>query len=124
MDDETKAALGRIRKERQGENVYPSWFPDYDMESRKDSHTLAEAYLAEHPADDDEPIDDAFAKAVGQCRFPNGLTVELIYLEYQSTNESEWVVVAEDWEGESVLLIKDAKTKGQVRRLIVALEGK
>ena len=47
MDTETKAALDRLRSEGQGENVYPSWFPDYDMEVRKDVRTLADAYLAD-----------------------------------------------------------------------------
>ena len=128
MDAETKAALERLRREGQGENVYPSWFPDYDMESRKDSHTLAEAYLAEHPADDDEPVTKEWLAAKGAIfhdvwRFY--LPACELHVSFSPTGGMWLARLNQEDERYEYLNISDSvPTKRQVRRLVSALEGK
>lgn len=65
MSDEIKAAAERRRKWRE---THRGWYRQ-DM----DSSILADAYLAEHPADDDEPVMEAWLRAVGfeNCSFPD-----------------------------------------------------
>jgi len=128
MDTETKEALERLRREGQGENVYPSWFPDYDMESRKDSHTLAEAYLAEHPADDDEPVTKEWLAAKGAIfhdvwRFY--LPACELHVSFSPTGGMWLARLNQEDERYEYLNISDSvPTKRQVRRLVSALEGK
>ena len=128
MDTETKAALDRLRSEGQGENVYPSWFPDYDMEVRKDVRTLADAYLAEHPPDDDEPVTKEWLAAKGAIfhdvwRFY--LPACELHVSFSPTGGMWLARLNQEDERYEYLNISDSvPTKRQVRRLVSALEGK
>lgn len=60
MEDDLKKALRYYRGTELGRNVYRT---NSGMDDS--AHVIANAYLAEHPADDDTPIDEAWLKASG-----------------------------------------------------------
>lgn len=104
--------------------MYSSWFPDYDLEVRKDMRTLADAYLAEHPADDDALATAVSLEAEGfEFRFNRWqyhVACLTVTVRLSGPDVGLWI------ETPSLMtkLVDAIPTNRHVRRLISALEGK
>lgn len=87
----------------------------------EDAVALAEAYLAEHPADDGEPVTAEWLESIGFYRDgvhpddPFTCRESSIYLSPKYDDEKLWVVFVEVYE------LGKSKTRGDVRRLLAAL---
>ena len=57
MTPDQRSAAERVRRVRNGETIYAVYNQDVDAHALhwRDLGRVADAYLAEHPADDDEP---------------------------------------------------------------------
>ena len=115
INDMVREAMRRVRKN-------PKGYTDFDRGA--DCALLASAYLSEHPADEDEPMTEALAVALGG-------TIQ--HLEDDDSGPAMWIA---DWRnGEYKLSIwsdgkmsisdapefVDCSTLGQFRRLAAAL---
>jgi hypothetical protein len=84
---------------------------------------LAKAYLAEHPADDEEPVNEEWLRSIGlKLRMGFGFPVTKTMSLWDSRNG--WGLyfhggLGDSAEGETK--IANVATRGQVRRLLVAL---
>jgi hypothetical protein len=95
-------------------------------------YQLANAYLAEHPADDDEPISFEWLEA-GESEWEtmssgdhgyyrlHELSYAIYQLDYAMSSNEVWVMFTHRREFER--LATGIKTRGQLRRLIAALKG-
>ena len=133
MTDELRAAAERVLSNSEDDHwldfadnpvflpgVRP-WFADAVVE-------LASAYLAEHPADDDETVTEEWLRSIGFTS--DGRVSDVNMTISYPTGKREQVVLA--WAtlddapphfylGETILWVRP--TRGQVRRLIEALGG-
>jgi len=89
--------------------------PDYDQ-MPEDTCEIADAYLAEHPADDEEPIDAYFLRACGfdgdgqMQKYGPGMRLGDIKVNH-----------AWEWSWHNSWPFRELKTRGQLRRLAAAL---
>lgn len=128
MSDELRAAIVRVRLcQQEGPDVaYPN---AKGGEYIRDMDTLTEAYLAEHPADDGEPVTEEWLRSVGFVRMQQPAAGNDMILRNEAGNcltyyparrgdpaGPLWGVVGE-W------LPKPLRpaTRGDVRRLLLAL---
>jgi hypothetical protein len=146
MSDELRAAAERFRRVEAGERhkiVYG--FDGEEMDSfmermlenayTADWKLLAKAYLAEHPADDSEPADNAYCKKISSRRrrgWPDRYILDEIsrdyFLEFDCSpveeSEAEDCMVLmrrlPEVDEDGIVLIYHA-TRGDVRRLCAAL---
>ena len=81
-----------------------------------DLRTLGEAYLAEHPSDDDEPVTEEWLHSIAVM---GSDCYEIGHVEFVFEPECGWTAFAEV-NGHSAWLL-DTKTRGQVRLLCRAL---
>jgi hypothetical protein len=149
VSDELKAAIDRQRRYMGGENGYRVYFPEfvgrnhnwtdaeeseYVRRKRRDKEILALAYLAEHPADDDEPITADWLRSVGAKE------VDLSWRNDQFSthlpayvfgngrfgvwgHEAAWsmyLLNADGFDGQEEH-VTAVRTRGQLRRLCAAL---
>jgi hypothetical protein len=134
VTDELRAAAERCR-----DFAGPGWVDVENASSAcvADLLTLARDYLAEHPADDGEPIGfEWLAAQATRCHDegywdqpPNGDvwweigTLSFTCDSFQSDPGEPTETVAADWQvdGESLPRAMVPKTRGQFRRLLAAL---
>lgn len=108
MSDELRAAAERFRQ-RTRIGIAGPGIPACD----EDAHALADAYLAEHPADDAEPVSEEWLLLVGfasSARHPQRLNVGQLSCSCGSL-----------WCYGGVVLSRTPMTRGDVRRLCQAL---
>jgi hypothetical protein len=98
----------------------------------RDALDVAYAYLAEHPADDDEPISFEWLEA-GESEWDtmssgdhgyyrlHELSYAIYQLDYAMSSNEVWVMFTHRRDFER--LATGIKTRGQLRRLIAALKG-
>lgn len=114
MSDEVRAAA---------ERVLGCWLTsDYPREqiTLSDVMAVAQAYLREHPADDETAIDEAWLKSVGlEHNTPLGAGGLSVY----GWGEAEIIVQNQaDYGGcKHVIALPDCDTRGQVRRLAASI---
>ena len=121
-DAATKAAE-RLRRQQTPCGGFVS--TDFEQFS-VDMIAVANAYLAEHPADDDEPIVEAWLLSVGFLRDLNEYEItsptsdgQFVYL---TLTRRGWVLGTGSWSHRSSLLLPATpETRGQLRRLCAAL---
>jgi hypothetical protein len=136
VSNEIQQAAERVRRFKRGggiesaSDIWPN-FDDTDLGRRIDYATLATAYLAEHPADSDEPIDEAWLASVqeGLCPRQFGMRTAVQVRQH----EGKWMacIAQSDYASETPLEEMDAdevsqvaievKTRGDVRRLAAVL---
>ena len=130
MDAETKAALGRLRRLHDGVEsgeVYRE-FPHPAKQRMVDELAVELFALAEHPADDDEPVTKEWLAAKGAIfhdvwRFY--LPACELHVSFSPTGGMWLARLNQEDERYEYLNISDSvPTKRQVRRLVSALEGK
>ena len=108
MNDKLKAAAERLRVLfESGCEVRSVYGEDYEHDYSDDITRIAIQYLAEHPADDDEPI--------GEWWYAT-LSDSFKLLEVKWSPAELWIEFA-GW----ALTVKSNPTKGDVRRLCAAL---
>jgi hypothetical protein len=126
MNSDVRAAAERCRLNR-----YTAEAPDMRTamnEKRDDWRTLALAYLAEHPADDAEPISQAWLRSVG-FRDVGENCVGENYLCVNTTGRTALIVWSEGWflseacggNFAGQVGIKTPENRGAVRRLCQCL---
>ena len=128
MTGQLKDAVGRLREMRRLSAECDGGYPATDegrWQSQLDHLTLAEAYLAEHPADDDEAIRPSWLVDL-PCTIR--ATKDVVWASPWSENsldERVRIVFTGTWviqgEGMTVVRIPAQKTRGDVRRLCAAL---
>ncbi len=132
MTAEIEVAAARLRDHESGGDPYP--FDCGAMQSG-DERALAHAYLAEHPADEHEPLDDAFVRSNthtlptdGDGPFWHWLesgkpyhTVHVFLLCSEFGRWSACVSMPADADCIPWKEICELKTRGDVRRLCAAL---
>ena len=129
--DETEAAAGRLRRLKAGEaaggrafgEAYGDTYDDCDSTEGEDRRTLADAWLADHPAGDAAGIDAAWVRATlpappagrgwAGCDGPLGRVVWI-----PDTQPNEFTLPV--WVNGSPVLA-GGLTRGQFRRLLAAL---
>lgn len=88
-------------------------------------YELAVAYLAEHPADDDEPVtEEWFRREIGQGSLvcdDEYFAITFRILKQQSGTERTVWFEAIDVDDQRSLLVREFSTRGQVRLLCKAL---
>lgn len=120
--DELRKAADHLR-------TNPSDYSDWQRE--KDKIVVVRGYLAEHPADDAEPITKEWLRGMGfeQCdtdrlilRDPKVIPREVSMLEWFSNlKDSPPHCIGLRFSGS---WLRKIKTRGQLRRLLLALEGR
>jgi hypothetical protein len=106
----TKASAERLRRYVSGEiSVYDMTKGDY----RADCIAIRDAYFAEHPADDDEPVTEDWLTQTLHRSFDSSFAIGGLSL-YQSLGD--WILV--DVHGREYA---EMKTRRQVRLLCLAL---
>lgn len=130
MIDELREAVERTRRVHAGETVCDVYGRVYLDDSWKrfaaDNKVIAAAYLADHPADDAEPVTKEWLLSVGFDDRRNGVSMGLGLRVnggphlYCSCNAPG---VTPDWYFDDGRLIacNDLLTRGHVRRLCAAL---
>jgi hypothetical protein len=90
-------------------------------------HAVASAYLAEHPADDAEPVDEAWLESVGFVHGDSAIGSPRMNSPRAPVDETQVVTIESDGaayydvdDGHWVIL-PDVETRGDVRRLCAAL---
>lgn len=110
MNDELKAAAERLRADAYADWDYMDgiYASDKQLEDRR---LIAKAYLAEHPADNDEPITDSWLRKIGFQDMETGL------------ESQDHVVIVNAWGMDFTVCNGKPKpeTRGDVRRLAKAL---
>lgn len=69
---DVRAAAERLRQMRADSEAFDGGYPDNEdgrLQSLCDHAILADAYLAEHPADDDEPVTEDFIRSLNPPRY-------------------------------------------------------
>jgi hypothetical protein len=129
MSDDVKAAAERLLSGIELSDPYSIgdiYFSKKDGASfsLKDIFILAESYLAEHPADDCEPITEEWLRSVG---FSDGATGESLWLRCKDSQLGHLRhtamaldLITGNWTANG-LGCKECKTRGDVRRLAAAL---
>lgn len=125
MTDDVRAAVGRVRRWYSGEWLAGEWLAGIYPEAKDRSQELALletdwrdvaiAYLTEHPADDGDPVDEAWLRAVG-------FGVYGLFADRDgglSIGDLEWHECRRWLYGNTPL--PDLPTRGHVRRLCLAL---
>jgi len=127
--DELRAAAERVRRAMAGEHPYAIYGED-DAKTQGwyDRKVLAEAYLAEHPADDAELVTAEWLIAVGgslrseeyqRFAFPVSHGELIVWLtEKDAAKRIAWFDTCDDATGS---YIPFDGTRGQMRRLCAAL---
>lgn len=132
-DDPIQAAAGRLRRWRAGEDPWAVYgVADEDHPNAlvreladADRAVLADAYLAEHPADDAEPVTEEWLKSEVGMTVPSWHTYEPRLLREVVDDEGRWdmrlwwAIERRSFEigGRTV----PVATRGDVRRLFSAL---
>lgn len=138
MSDELKAAIDRQHRYVKGENGYRVYFPEfvgrnkvwteaeeleYIARKRRDQSAIVYAYLAEHPADDETPLDESWIKSICDEFGEDGAIVQDYSLNvaicFINTHDPK-VWCAELGERQYPWP-HDLHTRGQLRRLCAAL---
>ena len=123
--DETEAAAGRLRRLAAGE-AYGDTYDDCDSTEGEDRRTLADAWLADHPADDGDEIDAAWLDTLGATDDPARRLPWLWRLNPAGDSlavraaASGWVCSILPGDSARVSL-PSPTTRGQLRRLLAAL---
>lgn len=123
-----REAAERLRQMRADSDDHDGGYldtPEGQRQSLHDHVCLADAYLAEHPTDDDEPISDEWLmETYGFDRCNNdqdlGGTFSLVAYEHCEWEIRSYVYAVYDGHDHSHDLGKP-KTRGHVRRLCAAL---
>ena len=121
--DELRAARERWREYRHGKT---NPFYGDEMLYRETVARICDAYLAEHPADDEAPIDEAWLRSVGfyeSAEYGGDREIWLIDIA-DSTDDSIccnlYTTRIELWIGSRYITIP-GKTRGDVRRICAEL---
>lgn len=115
MTQEIRAAAERLRRLEAGEHQDAVYGDFANAFRRLDTQTLADAFLAEHPADDDEPDTEEWLRGVGFTDCKNdGLRLSIL-ARYPNLGMPFWEVCG------TVIRLAQPKTRGQLRRLCAAL---
>lgn len=124
MSDELRAAAERMRKK------WPSNVADvqkWDLPYRyiDDLERLADAYLAEHPADDGEPIDHSWLVSIGGIaeRNPDKITFhreDALPIGLWRVDDG-WKAMFLFAEESAACIARGLSTRGGVRRMLKAL---
>lgn len=125
MSDELRAAIVRVRLcQQEGPDVaYPN---AKGGEYIRDMDTLTEAYLAEHPADDGEPVTAEWLRVVSPGPFRNGVGWPIacdatggpvLYCVCTPGVPFDWYLCGHN----RLLGLPDQPTRGHVRRLLITL---
>ena len=125
--NEIQAAAERLRKVREAvdyDDVYGPLATAYGIVS--DCEILADAYLAEHPADDGEAIDEAWLRSVCLVQDQG---FYFFRTELGPIVRNKWIKIAPNGvcyvEYDLVeIQLHDVKTRGELRALIKALKIK
>ena len=121
--EQIRAAAERVRAMRKASNEHDGGYADTDegrIQSRCDHVTLAEAYLAEHPADDAEPIETDWLLSVGFShhaaleQYAIGDGIRLLY--WPGSKAGEWLIEVTD-KYRAMRECGNLATRGDVRRL-------
>ena len=146
MIDDLRAAAERCRQwnalgpnvsTRQRRAIYPGSLDlvQVNMARQRDLRALADAYLAEHPADDGEPVTEDWLRAVGFRDYVEPSEWSSSYLSLWTDRKEHNVAFlavhwarpsnpeGHYWSAQDCTLYKPAhpKTRGDLRRLAVAL---
>lgn len=135
MSDELRAVEERVRRCRGGEDatdVYPvaGRIVEYACAALSaDEMLLADAYLAEHPADDAEPVTEGWLQAIGFVRMQQSAAGNDLILRNEAGNCVTYYparrggLAGPFWGVASEWLPKPLRpaTRGDVRRLLTAL---
>ncbi len=111
MNDETRAAAERLRDHRTTQ--WPL--------RTQDMNTIIEAYLAEHPADDAEPITGEWLRTTSAYTFvelPDNDGTNVLF-EIEPFGPDEYRPQLS--EGSDMIVLRRLKTRGDLRRLCAAL---
>ena len=127
MSDELRAAAERVRRVEAGEPADQAYraHPRRQFQQFADRGLMASAWLAEHPADDDEPISPEWLRSVG-------FTLTDAHVRYYSNRSRPPFVVVIASDGRLRLAVQNGSdveggdvcqkpTRGDVRRLCRAL---
>ncbi len=111
-------AAERLRQNESGDACYPF---DGGVMEMEDTRTLAEAYLAEHPADDELEITDDWLRSVGFVDIDEHGSGMLLQVTDEGPEVSigyrgQWLVG-----GDELSEAAQPKTRGQLRLLSKAL---
>ncbi len=129
MSDELKAAAERLRKHYACYSVCdsPYFLPEISMINMPlldcDEKDVSQAYLAEHPADDGEPITKEWLLSIGSAyhsvlhQFAIGKYGQIRILFWPRANRCEWFLEVL----KEMIEIPRQSTRGQFRRLLSAL---
>lgn len=121
MSKEAREAAERIVNAQRFWTGTVPFGPGYLDIDERDVMRVARACLAEHPADDDEPVTAEWLESIGFYRDgthpddPFTCRESALYLSPKYDDETTWVVFVEVYE------IGNIKTRGDVRRLLTAL---
>lgn len=123
IDSRLKLAVERLRRITIGELV-EDVYKTNPSEYRMDQGVIVKAYLAEHPADDDEPVTAEWLVCVSQKHiklefFVIGKTEELnVYVCASCDATSFYADIVQDCDSVSIPL----RTRGDLRRLCKGLK--
>ena len=130
MNDKLREAAERHRRYESGEVAFDIWGDGRLIHD--DTELLADAYLAEHPADDDEPVIEGWINSelrIWDCsKYDNWKQFILhrsagIYIQACACEAPIYwtysLIIGIDTNATKI----DNPTRGQVRRLISALKG-
>lgn len=128
MDSETKEALKRLHQ-CEGNELSSGWQDHFDCpEIRADIITIAELALAEHPADDDEPIKAEWLMSIGFEKDGSGKEanewLDLINIEASrklSLLENLYGLCCYTDADDECTVVKYPRNRGDLRRLCAAL---
>lgn len=116
--DELRAAAERLRRVGDGEAVAQAYraYPSPHMQRYGDIVMLADAWIAEHPADDGDPVDEAWVKGLGfeQYEYVPYTWLKCGHLQYVPSRDPPFCIVG----GWPVIRVE---TRGHVRRIAAAL---
>lgn len=101
MTNEEREALERLRNHRE------IWSEQYrDTQQGRDEAILANAYLREHPADDDELLNSTWVESAG-LQFNPSCDAPYLYC-----NSGQWQLWLSVW-----MCLRNVNARGDVRRL-------
>ena len=133
---EIREAAERIRRQQYDQHGGEFLIgPNGEKWSRSmDGHTVANAYLAEHPTDDEEPVTESWLESCGgnvchgcedepgSVEFGKSRTLSLVLSQYDDMEF--WRVFLEHPSSKAFAMhdqLPDVNTRGNVRRLCAAL---
>ena len=128
-DSDVNAAAERWRLDNKAEEhkeyARSPYKGNFDLRL-EDAYLLAEAYLALHPADDGEAIDEAWLRSMG---FTKHEWHHQKWTFYRSTGmpiglwhvEDGWKAMLIHSEAHASCLVRAMTTRGQLRRLLAAI---